>query len=630
MSGTTDIALKEEQASKGLIKETANVIATAIEKIGLNPEKVPRSDAYEIAQAQLTLGAEVLAEFNSTSTLYNDLQVKNERARNFYQGNDYEQGVSNLEGNIKVKVNLGATFIDLFTYLLTNNAPAVQFVGDPDPMAQAEASFKETMTERLLSDCNWPKRFRDGAKNAFLIGYTYLYPFWNKNNPLGGKKGTFDLSVLNPFVTRVKWQENDFEKPESFITYSRMSLAAVLSKYNFEASPDFNDPYFPQNFPAEDDNMVTVFKRYGDKTVRIVINGRCVQEIRHDLGFCPLIPINNIQQLNDVHGHSEIERWIDLAQEINALISGISEVARDLAYPTIMEYNNALGGVKPQKWRGMLVPAKKSDRGESVEILSNPAQIAPMIQQVKMLISLLHFVALMPEAAGGVFPANVTSGFQAKISMQSATLTTDNRKIDWEWALKQLVKMAFKIVEKNDPEALTIKTDTNEVKVDTVYDHEMKIVWPENLPQDISREIQNLVLGIQTNMTSLHQAIDKYNVLMGMGTSDETIDYLKQEVDDPALSPDRALKVQQVRSQIQQILQSLSAMNSEIEANRAKMNGGNNNAPENLNPEAPNTNNMALQNKNPDENRPYPPTAQEAVVPESTGGQVIPPGPGGQ
>jgi hypothetical protein len=188
--------------------------------------------------------------------------------------------------------------------------------------------------------------------------------------------------------------------------------------------------------------------------------------------------------------------------------------------------------------------------------------------------------------------------------------------------------MAVKMLEKNDPSAVKIGIEGKEVKVSDIYDHEMKIVWPENLPVDIAREIQNLVLGIQPGMTSLHQAIDRYNVLEGMGTSDETIDYLKQEVDDPALSTDRALKVTEVRAKIREILQGLSDMSNKLEQQRAAMGGG---MPPNMannpavnNPET-NTNNMATESNPGEGQRAYPETGREAVVPESTGGKVIPP-----
>ena len=48
-----------------------------------------------------------------------------------------------------ITVNIGATILDLFTYLLTNNAPSVQFVGDPDPVKLC-ASDVESL--RLLSN----------------------------------------------------------------------------------------------------------------------------------------------------------------------------------------------------------------------------------------------------------------------------------------------------------------------------------------------------------------------------------------------------------------------------------------------------------------------------------------------
>lgn len=622
---SNDIALNDAKQKKGLLRETADAVASGIEKLGIKKELVPGSTDHQAMVEQMQSGGEVLAEWNSTDYLYDELFNRNTTYRNFYEGHDLEQGVSSLEGNIKVTVNFGAAFIDLFTYLLTNNPPEVQFVGDPDPLSQAEASFKESMTARLLADAQWPKRFKDGGKTCFMLGYTYLYPFWNSENKSGGEKGTFDLSVLNPFVTRVKYRTNDIEKPESFICYERMSLAEVLSQYNYEAFADAEDISLPKSIQTETDNMVTVFHRYGPDDIRTVVNGREVERITTSLGFCPLVPVNNISMLNDIHGSSEIKRWMSLAQEINALVSAVSEVARDLAYPPIIEYNNALAGANPSKWRGMKIPAKRSDRGEAVEYLSNPAQLAPMLQQVKLLISLLHFISLMPEAAGGVFPANVTSGFQARLSMQPATLAVDSRKVDWEWAVRQIVKMAFMILKKYDSSALKIETDSNTVEISPISDHEMKVVWPQNLPVDISREIQNLVLGIQTGMTSLHQAIDKYNMLEGMGTSDDTINYLKQEVDDPALSPDRALKVQEVRAKIKDILQGLTDMQAQLAAARANMGGG---LPENVppgTPAAPNTNNLALQGKTPAEQKPYPPTGREAVVPESTGGQVIPP-----
>jgi hypothetical protein len=541
-------------------------------------------------------------------------------------GDNTEQGIVGLEGNVAVAANLGATVIDLFTYLLANDIPDIQFEPQgTDPIAQAEANFKESLTRRLLKDANFAKRFRDAAKTQFLTGWTLLYPFWNKERKDGSEGGTFDLTVLNNFSTRVRYKSKDSEEVESFITAKRMSPAAILDQYGFEALPDSQDPYLPESWEAEDDGMTTVFTRYGEKDIRTVVNSREVKKTKHNLGFTPLLHIDNIKVPNDTHGHSEIERWQDLLKEINRLLSAISEIARDKGYPPLIEYNNALGNKKIPKWRGQKIPAKRSERGEGLEYLVNPGDVTPLISQVQLLIELFHFVSLMPKAAAGVFPANITSGFQAKLAMQPATLTTESRKIDWEMTIKRMVQMAFALMKKYSPETLKIKaSEDKEVEITGVALHEMDIIWPENLPQDIAREIQNLVLGIQNGLTSVQQAIDRYNALMGFGSPSDTEKYLQEESENALLNPDRALKVAKVAEELEKLSQNLSGANEKMTSLRQQIGGGE--VPENLKEAQRQANPVNLARSAasplPEERRAYPEDAREAVPPESKGGRA--------
>lgn len=569
----------------------------------------------------LVEGKEVINKWNDGETLYNELLDKIEGYREFYLGSTSEQGVSNLDGDVAIVANIGATLIDLFVYMLSNNPPSVQFLpNDTKPMSVAEANYKEDLTERLLSDAHFHKRFQEAVKNQFSYGWCWLYPFWNKSRKDGGSKGTFDLTSLNLFTTRVQYKADDSEQIESFVTTSRMSQEAILDLYDFEAIPDSEDPHVTKTIESQDDNKTTVFRYYNEKEIRIVINSQVVKKIEHKLGFVPLVQINNIKVANDIHGHSEIERWQGLAQEVNALLSAASEIARDLAYPPLLEYNNALGSKKIPKWRGQKIPVKRSQRGEALEFLSNPAQIKPLIAQAEKLIQLFHFIALMPEAAGGIFPANVTSGFQAKLAMQPATLTTDSRKIDWEWAVKELVKMAFKMLEKFNPKALDI---SDELKVTSdISSHEMKVIWPENLPVDIAREVQNLVMGIQNNLTSVTQSIDRYNAMLGLGSPADTIDYLHQEADDPKLNPDRALKIAKVKETLDQMKAKMTEAQGKLGEIRGGMNEQMAEAARQANPT-----NLQRSAASPmqEEQKRVPPTAREAVTPESTGGVTITP-----
>jgi len=622
----SDIALAEKKQEKGLLDKAKNTAAKALTDIGMKEENIRGTDAQKEKSKQLARGREVIREWDDGETLYSQLFNDMEKFRSFYMGDNHEQGVSDLEGDVRVTANLGATVIDLFTYLLTNNPPDIQF--DPqgaDEISQTEANYKEELTRRLLKDAKFQKRFRDAAKTQFMIGWTVLYPFWNKQREDGGKNGTFDLTVLNNFRTRVRYKTQDSEQIESFITTKRMSPAAILDQYDYEALPDSTVPHFlPESWEAEDDGMTTVFTRYGAKDIRIVINGREIKRIKHDLGFCPAIQVDNIKVPNDIHGHSEIERWQDVLKEVNKLLSAVSEIARDKGYPPLIEYNNALGNRKIPKWRGQKIPAKRSERGEALEYLVNPGQIAPLLEQVQMLIELFHFVSLMPKAAAGIFQSNITSGFQAKLAMQPATLTTESRKIDWEIAIKEMIKMAFDMMKKYDPETLKIKINENkQIEITDVYLHEMDVIWPENLPQDIAREIQNLVLGIQHGLTSVQQSIDRYNALMGMGSPSDTEDNLKEEAEDALMNPDRALKVAKVKQTLEQMSNDMKEANAKMGEMRQKMKGG---MPENLKEAARQSNptnlSRSASSKLPEEQRNYPENAEEAVPPESKGGQV--------
>ena len=611
MGTASDILSKASEQIKNL--------ARPFGEIGLKAENVEGTVEHERKLDTSDLAQLVLDEYDEGESLFSMLFNRMDQDRSFYLGDKVEQWNGSPEGELQLVFNIGAAVIDLFTYILSNNPPYVQF--NPvhtDPVSQLQSDFKEEMTKKLFSNAKFHKRFRDSVRLMFNLGITWIYPLWNKDNKDGGPNGTFELSVLNPFSTRVKYSANDYEKIESFTTWKRMSPREIMEKYKYEALPDMEIKFLPKTFPEVSDGMTTVFRRFDKEKILTVINGRLVTDPeKHGLDFVPIQQVNNIIVSNDPHGHSEIERWKGIAQEVNALLSVASEIARDLGYPPILEYNNALGGRKPSKWRGQKIPVRKSDKGEAVSFMINPAQIAPLLNQTKLLIEIFHFVSLMPKAAAGVFEPSITSGFQAKLAMQPATLTTENRKIDWEIAIKELVKMAFSMLKKHDPTALKAELpDKQTFDFDMPTLDEMQVIWPQNLPIDVAREIQNLVAGITNNLTSVHQAIDKYNVMMGMGSPTDTRDYLEQEADMITLTPDRALKVAEVRSKLQEMDAAIQQAEAQMGQLRTQMNDGEN----------PTNDVRALASPLPEEQRTTSQTA-ESVVPESTGGQIIPPGP---
>lgn len=610
-----------------------NRIFRAKEDVGLQDENIVGTEEHTAKVKELEEAQVVLSEWQEGDTLYNALFNRITGYRDFYLGDISQQWKNAPEGELQLVFNIGAAVIDLFSYILGNSPPDVQFkVEGNEPMQRVRADFGEDLTRKIFDNAKFALRFKDGVKTQFLVGWTWLVWIWNKQNKDGGEKGTLELSVLNPFTTRVKLSSTDSEKIDSVITTERISLAECYRRYKYEALPDNLDPFLPKSILSQDDGMVTVFRRYGPNSTRTVVNGRQVAISRHDYGFTPAVQINNLKVPNDAYGYSEIQRWQGTAQELNELLSAASEIARDLGYPPIIEENNALQGRKIDKWRGRKIPVKNMGTGQSLRYMVNTADIGGILKQTELLLDLFHFITLMPKAAAGIFEPSVTSGFQAKLAMQPATLTTESRKIDWEAAVKSLVKMGIKILEKENPEALKVKTGKDTVKFEDLSLHEMQIVWPNNLPIDIAREIQNLVLGMQNNLTSVTQAIDKYNVLMGMGSPSDSEDQLNKEAEDPKLNPDRATKYATAKKALEALGQTVSDASGKLNDLRNQMNGENGPLPTNIreaNRQA-NPTNLARSAASPlpEEQRAVS-TTNENVPLESTGGVLPQPG-GGQ
>lgn len=593
------------------VKQTRNRIAKAVADVGVAAAKVVGSDDYKKNQENMEIVYDVFADWNYAQTVYSQLESDMAKHRSFYLGDKNEQWSGTPDGDLQIVANMGATVIDLFVYILSNNYPYVQFIPESaNKDDQVKASYYEDQTKKLFSDAKFAIRFRDSVKLQFVIGFCIILALWNKDNKDGGEKGTWEISTLNPFTTRVCFSGTDYEKIDAVLTVKRMSPREIERKYNFKAITDTESKVIPQTYQMFDDKMASVFRRYTDKYTDTVINGQLVSREENKYGVLAAMQINNIIVPNDANGHSEIERWLPIAQELNSLISIASEIARDLGYPPILEYNNALGGRHITKWRGQKIPVRKSDKGEAVEFMLNTAQITPLLNQIRLLIDLFHFVSLMPKAAAGVFEPSITSGFQAKLAMQPATLTTESRKIDWDNAIKQFVKFAFMMLKEEDPEAL--KIDNTIMPIPAL--HQMQVVWPENLPIDIAREIQNLVVGIQNNLTSVHQSIDKYNVMMGMGSVSDTEEYLRQESNDTDLAPDRALKIADVKQKLASIKATMDQASEKFSQLRGQLNNGEN----------PNNMLKGMTSKLPEEQRVTSETA-DAVPTESTGGKVLPP-----
>jgi len=596
----------------------ASTLAKQIKK------KIPGTSEYKKIKKSEEFGQMVLDRWADGQSVYSRIVNRVDKNRNFYLGKLQQQfNEDTTEGTLRVPVNIGASVLDLVSFLLSNNPPKIQLLPESaSKIDQVESAAGEDLLDRALEDASFALKFKETAKHlVHFSGFSWWYPFWNTETKFGKKVNKFDFTLLNPSRTRVFYTAMDSENVDCFITTKRLTPQQVYKQYDrFEAVVDEEDPWVVETIQGEgtDQGKVTVYNYYDNKNMTVVINRRVAQApIPHGFDYTPLIQINNISVINDHHGHDDLERWKPIAQELNTLISAAGEVARDLGYPPILEVNKALGGRKIAKWRGQKINVRESGKGEAVRYLQNPADLNAMLAQIDALLNLLHFVSLMPKAAAGVFDSSVTSGFQARLAMQPATLSTDNKKIDIEAGVKKLARACFWLIKEKNPDALKLKLpDGRDARLEDLHNARLEVIWPDNLPIDIAREVQNLVLGIQNSLTSVTQAVDKYNALMNLGSPEDTKEYLRQEAKDEELAPDRALKVAQVKQALAQIGEAAQGIAQKAKGGQP---GALGQARESANP----VNLLrAAAGRLPEEQRATPETAQEAVTPESTGGPL--------
>lgn len=584
---------------------------------------IPGTSEYESKDRAM----EVMRRWKSGEQVYFKLENRILANKSFYEGEITQQfNPLNVEGDLRIVTNVGATVMDLMCFLISNNPPSLQAIARGSKKTdQIEASIAEDLVQKAFRDAGLIETFKDSVKMLVsYAGFFWWFPFWNTEVEFGKQKNHVDLTLLPPLRTRVFYATTDYKKVAHFVTIKRMLPEDIYKMYGIEAFPDSQNPIISQFIqgPGIEDGKVTVFKDYDSEYCTTIIDNQEVSSEPHGLDFAPIIQVNNVWLINEAHGETDLARFQPLAQELNMLVSAASEITRDKAWAPLLEYNSALGGKKISKWRNQKIPVRRTDKGEALQYLVSVADIQALMGQINLMIDLLHFVSLVPKAAAGVFQSSVTSGFQAQLAMQPVTLAANNKKISIDTALIRLAKTFLYLIEKNDPKSLEIGPN---IRIKDLWQIDFKVVWPENLPTDIAREIQNLAVGIDKNLTSVSQGIDKYNVLMGMGSTEDTISYLDQEAKDPDINPDKALKLAQLQILLGQAQTANQSIQQKVAPGSMPPGQG---TPPNATPDQQNPNNMAASlGSNPQNTGTT--NGQPPINQNSTGGVTVTPTPQG-
>jgi len=562
---------------------------------------------------------------SEANDVYKSSDIDPELWKDFYLGKNQWDGI-NPEGEIKVTIPLTSVMLDQHVFLLTNNPPDINVSPpSPSPIDRVKAQIGEDLLRQLMYDSRFPLIFQEATMTMAQMGDVYPYLFWDGEDKKRSNKGTAKLTYLSPSNTRIMHGDGFRFLPTAIIFWERLSPAEFVHRFGEDAlgSVDFDSNYEwvdSLNLSIQTDKKMTVFT-YVDREVYSVFTRETeLDYYAHNLGFVPAEMVRQSILPDSVNGLPFLYNAGDLQQNLNVLLSAALELALDMSYPPLLEYNNALGSQKIRKLRRKKIKVRRSDKGESLQYLAPANNPSVLLQQIQSLIDLSYIVLQMPPASLGITTSNITSGFQARVYQQPATVKEMSWGLQWSTALQSLSSKFFKMIQKMNPESMKVELRGGEIlDIGDIDRYDVSVNFAQTTPIDEVRNTQMMMLRLQNNLISVYQALEE----LGDENPFDTIEIMKEESQDPVLNPEKATRVAQAQAAVKQLMaqtaQSISQMGGNVEVGPDMQGRLPEEIQQMLNFQNPVNSARGLTGRLPEERREVPPQGGERLPEESLG-----------
>ena len=456
------------------------------------------------------LYAEIYDKFSGLTSETSQRITKNLEDKNFYLGEHTEHWDLPAEvGTIHPIVNYSAAVINKYSDLLTaGEIPGLQVLPPTQKQVdKANASGAENLVYRILDVNYFARSMHYASVNGSMLGDSFFFVHWDPDKEVGGKKGSPVIESISPFFVRVGFAKDNWDEIEYWISESRMSPTAIKAKWDVDVDASMAMPTAPSGgstanapfdgSPIESNKtyipMVTVVN-YHDKNKDAVLIGDEAIFLKNNDGHHGLFHIRNRTAPNEPWGYPDHYNIKDSNKLLNQLHSRAQEIIKYHAAPIIIDKGGVLGGRKIKSRSNTVITTAAYGPGEGLEYLQWDGNLFPVDKQIDITTKTIHDLAEMPAAAFGSFQPGDQSGFALTIQMQP-TLMRVKIKQNAEWG-PNLVEM-FRYLLK-----LTLDKDKSIQLPKAVADFDIKIHWPNPLPREDAREIQNQVALITNGVIS--------------------------------------------------------------------------------------------------------------------------------
>jgi hypothetical protein len=389
----------------------------------------------------------------------------------FYQGKQWEG--RERRGERRLIFNYARVFIDKITsYLMSGVSFAVDAIEDSDE-TRARAQKAEKALYRVYEDNNLEQLDMETEIDCAILGDACFKVVWDA----AGRK----VRVTAPDSQGIYawWWGDDMSRV--WRVASKYSLSAEETQLLYQVKPKGKTATVVEVWTASD------FELYLDNNL--------IEKKPNPYGFIPFIIYPNLREPKKFWGVSDLPQIMESQRELNRALSQLSRILELSGNPIAVLENVEESediAVRP----GAVWNIPEDAKAYLLDLLQGGG-VNLHINYIDLLYRTLHDISESPRSAFGGVERDL-SGVALEIELHPLLQKVRRKRIIRTAAYNRRNQMILRLLEKYAGEKFE--------------ENRLRVVWGAVLPQDISRQVSNEQVLVQTGIHSRRRAMDDMGI----------------------------------------------------------------------------------------------------------------------
>ena len=389
----------------------------------------------------------------------------------FYQGQQWEG--RDRRGERRLIFNYARVFVDKITsYLMSGINFAVDAVEDSDE-ARAKAQKAETALYRVYEDNNLEQLDLETEVDCAIMGDACYKVIWDTVE----KK----VRVTAPDVQGIyAWWLGD-DTSQVWRVASRYSLSAEETELLYQVKPK--------------GKTATVVELWTERDFELYLDGALIESKPNPYGLIPFIIYPNLREPKNIWGISDLPQIMESQRELNRAMSQLSRILELSGNPIAVLENVEESediAIRP----GAVWNVPEDAKAYLLDLLQGGG-INLHINYIELLYRALHDISESPRSAFGGTERDL-SGVALEIDLNPLLQKVRRKRIIRTAVYRRRNEIILKLLEKYRGESFG--------------ENQLRVIWGPVLPQDITRQVNNEQVLVQTGIHSRRRAMDDIGI----------------------------------------------------------------------------------------------------------------------